>query len=142
LASTLALFVAGRVFSDYRDNQIGELYDLWLRASGTDRDDPQAVASLTIPSTKAGLIKVENIANIGEARGPSQIDRFARQRKISLVANLAGMPTNIAQQTFQKTCADLHTGPEDSLIASGRAKTHNESNAAFLMPCSLLQLLI
>ena len=133
VASTLGIFVGGQVVSDFRDNQIGELYDVWLRASGADRDDSQVVSNLTIPSTKAGLIKVGNIANIGEARGPSQIDRFARQRKISLVANLAGMPTNIAQQTFMKTFADLKTGPQYSLIASGRAKTQNESNAAFLM---------
>ncbi|HEV8292621.1 MAG TPA: efflux RND transporter permease subunit [Tepidisphaeraceae bacterium] len=133
VASTLGIFVGGQVVSDFRDNQIGELYDVWLRASGADRDDAQVVANLTIPSTKAGLIKVGNIANIGEARGPSQIDRFARQRKISLVANLAGMPTNIAQQTFQNTFADLKAGPQYSLIASGRAKTQNESNAAFLM---------
>jgi HAE1 family hydrophobic/amphiphilic exporter-1 len=133
VASTLGIFVGGQVVSDFRDNQIGELYDVWLRAKGADRDDPQAVANLTIPSTKAGLIKVGNIANIGEARGPSQIDRYARQRKISLVANLAGMPTNVAQQTFLKTFEDLHTGPQYSLIASGRAKTQNESNAAFAM---------
>src|SRR6185503_11518629 len=63
----------------------------------------------------------------------SQIDRYARQRKISLVANLAGMPTNIAQQTFMKTFEELKTGPQYSLIASGRAKTQNESNSAFAM---------
>src|SRR5205814_5893853 len=50
--------------------------------------------------------------------------------------NLAGMPTNIAQQTFMQTFNDLHAGPEYSLIASGRAKTQNESNAAFLMAFS------
>jgi HAE1 family hydrophobic/amphiphilic exporter-1 len=136
VASTLGIFVGGQVVSDFRDNQIGELYDVWLRAVGTDRDDAQVLSNLTIPSVKAGLIKLGNIANIGEARGPSQIDRFARQRKISLVANLAGMPTNIAQQTFQNTFAELKTGPQYALIASGRAKTQNESNAAFLMAFS------
>ncbi|HEV8605895.1 MAG TPA: efflux RND transporter permease subunit [Tepidisphaeraceae bacterium] len=136
IASTLGVLVGGQVVSDFRDNQIGELYDVWLRAAGADRDDPQVVANLTIPSTKAGLIRLGNIANIGEARGPSQIDRYARQRKISLVANLAGMPTNIAQETFQKTFAELKTGPQYALIASGRAKTQNESNLAFLMAFS------
>src|SRR5213075_2248863 len=69
IASTLGVLVGGQVVSDFRDNQIGELYDVWLRASGANRDDPQAVANLTIPSTKAGLIKLGNVASIGEARG-------------------------------------------------------------------------
>jgi HAE1 family hydrophobic/amphiphilic exporter-1 len=133
VASTLGIFVGGQVVSDFRDNQMGELYDVWLRAAGANRDDPQAVANLTIPSTKAGLVKLGNVANIGEARGPSQIDRYARQRKISIVANLAGMPTNVAQQTFLNTFAELNAGPQYSLLASGRAKTQNESNAAFVM---------
>jgi HAE1 family hydrophobic/amphiphilic exporter-1 len=133
IASTLGVFVGGQVVSDFRDNQMGELYDVWLRAAGTDRDNPEAVANLTIPSTKAGLVKVGNVANIGEARGPSQIDRYARQRKISIIANLAGMPTNVAQETFLKTFAELKAGPQYNLLASGRAKTQNESNAAFVM---------
>src|SRR5204862_7122402 len=122
--------------------KIGELYRVWLRASGADRDDPQVVTTLTVPSTKAGLIKLGNVANIGEARGPSQIDRFARQRKISMVANLAGMPTNIAQQTFIQTFNDLHAGPEYSLIASRRAKTQNDSNAASLTAFSISLILM
>ncbi len=36
VASTLGVFVGGQVVSDFRDNQIGELYDVWLRAAGAD----------------------------------------------------------------------------------------------------------
>lgn len=136
VASTLRILVGGQIVSDFRDNQLGELYDVWLRARGIDRDDRRAVGNLTIPSTKAGLVQLRNVAQLAEARGPSQIDRFARQRKISIVANLAGMPTNLAQEAFLHAFDELKASPEYSLIASGRAKTQNESNVAFLLAFS------
>ncbi|MFI5378826.1 MAG: efflux RND transporter permease subunit, partial [Tepidisphaerales bacterium] len=88
IANTLGVLVGGRVVSDFRDNQLGELYDVWLRAKNLDRNDRDSVSSLSIPTTKSGLVRLENVAKIGEAKGPAQIDRFARQRKITIIANL------------------------------------------------------
>lgn len=142
IGSTLRVLVGGQIVSDYRDKQIGELYDVWLRARGIDRGDRAAVENLTVPSTKAGLIKLSNLAHIGESRGPSQIDRFARQRKISLVANLNGLAANQAQvlfgQAFEQAKKELRSdriliGPEYDLIPSGRAKAMVEMVQAFAM---------
>ena len=36
IASTLQVLVGGQIVSDYKDNQLGELYDVWLRATGID----------------------------------------------------------------------------------------------------------
>src|SRR5205085_8665699 len=81
------------------------------------------------------LIKLTNVATLGEAKGPAQIDRFARQRKITLIANLAGAATSDAINAFERAGAQLENGrglPADyQLIASGRAKTQGESNSAF-----------
>jgi HAE1 family hydrophobic/amphiphilic exporter-1 len=154
IASTLQTLVGGQIVSDYKDNQLGELYDVWLRAVGIDRDDQSAIENLNIPSTKkagAGrgaapdsstpsdtrLIKLTNVATLSEDKGPAQIDRFARQRKITLVANLAGIATSDAVTAFEKAAKQLDHGkglpPDYELIAAGRAKTQSESNAAFLM---------
>src|SRR5262249_51069858 len=123
-----------QIVSDYRDDQIGELYDVWLRARGIDRDDRNAVENLAVPSAKSGLVRLGNVARLGEARGPSQIDRFARQRKISIIANMtAGMATSVAQGAFMRAFETLQAPAQYALIPSGRAKTQNESNAAFLM---------
>ena len=37
IAGTLRTFVGGQIVSDYRDNDMGELYDVWLRAAGGSR---------------------------------------------------------------------------------------------------------
>ncbi len=168
IASTLQTLVGGQIVSDYKDNQIGELYDVWLRATGVGRNDAKAIQNLTIPSTKpplsaaapasssaagassaapAGssndnpnsprLITLTNVAKLSEEKGPAQIDRFARQRKITLICNLAGAATSDAVVAFNQAAAAVDHGqglPAGyQLIASGRAKTQAESNVAFFM---------
>ncbi|MCC6580032.1 MAG: efflux RND transporter permease subunit [Phycisphaeraceae bacterium] len=133
IASTLRTLVGGQIVSDYKDNQVGELYDVWLRAKGVDRDNQQAVQRLKIPG-KSGLIELGNVAKLQENRGPSQIDRYARQRKIGIVANLAaGGTTGQGVQAFYAAAAELNMSPDYTFIATGRAKTQAESNVAFLM---------
>ncbi|HEY7118780.1 MAG TPA: efflux RND transporter permease subunit, partial [Tepidisphaeraceae bacterium] len=129
IASTLQILVGGQIVSDYKDNQLGELYDVWLRAVGVDRNDRHAIENLTIPTTKKKdanttatvaavtsdaeeprLITLANVATLSEARGPAQIDRFARQRKITLIANLAGAATSDAVNAFTDAAAKLEDG--------------------------------
>jgi HAE1 family hydrophobic/amphiphilic exporter-1 len=140
IASTLRILVGGQIVSDYKDNTLGELYDVWLRAEGIDRNDKVAVGRLKIPSSKSGLTELGNVATLAEARGPSQIDRFARQRKVTLISNLApatagraAYTTDQALASFAAAFEELHAPPDYQLIASGRAKTQNESNSAFVM---------
>jgi HAE1 family hydrophobic/amphiphilic exporter-1 len=141
VASTLRTLVGGEIVSDFKDNQLGELYDVWLRAEGIDRNDKAAVSRLKIPSTKAGLLELGNVANLREERGPSQIDRFSRQRKVTIIGNLAGATTDVAVGLFNQAGAQVKTPgsnmiglpPDYQLIASGRAKTQAESNAAFFV---------
>src|SRR5207237_787594 len=80
---------------------------------------------------------------IKENQGPAQIDRFARQRKISLIANLipGQGTTNKAIDDFMAAAANMDNGPGNprglppdyQLIPSGRAKTQAESNSAFFV---------
>lgn len=164
IASTLEVLVGGQVVSDFKDPKVGELYDVWLRARdmseptslrGDDRigfaGSRQTIDNLTIPSsTRPGtLIKLGSVATLNEDPGPAQIDRYARQRKITLVANLApatdGRPaysTDQAVKAFNDAFQTVDVRPDGSegaapadyqLIASGRAKTQNESNDAFFV---------
>jgi len=158
IASTLQILVGGQIVSDYKDDQLGELYDVWLRATGINRDDRAAIENLNIPTTKtrgapdssqvnaaaadlpmdAKLIRLANVATLSEAKGPAQIDRFARQRKITIVANLAnGAATSEAVEAFKNAARQIEGGkglPADyQLIESGRAKTQSESNLAFVI---------
>ena len=133
VAATTGLLVGGGVVSDYKDNQLGELYDVWVRADGVDRSDKNAVGQIRVRSSKGDLVELGNIAHLEENRGPSQIDRYARQRKITLIANLVGMSTDKGVEAFNAAFASLGAPADYALIASGRAKTQAESNSAFLV---------
>jgi HAE1 family hydrophobic/amphiphilic exporter-1 len=140
LSATLRTLVGGEIVSDYKDKGIGEQYDVWLRAQGVDREDHTAVENLSVPSSKGPPVKLGSVANLEEDRGPSRIDRLARQRKISIVANLLGVPMDVAGQTLQQVGGEVERElgiPSDyTLIPSGRAKVQAESNMAFLMAFS------
>jgi HAE1 family hydrophobic/amphiphilic exporter-1 len=133
IAATLGTLVGGQIVSDYKDDQLGELYDVWLRAEGVDRGDRASVERLKITSARGTRLELGNVAHLAEARGPSQIDRFARQRKVTLIGNLAGSTTNRGVEAFTQAAAEQHMPPEYQLIASGRAKTQAESNSAFVV---------
>lgn len=134
IGQTLRTLVGGEIVSDFKDSAVGELYDVWLRAEGLDRHDEAAIARLKVPSSDGKLVELGNIARLQEARGPSQIERFARQRKITLIANLTPQgTTSAAVEAFFRAGAKLQMPPEYQLIPSGRAKTQAESNNAFLM---------
>jgi len=137
VAATLRTLVGGEIVSDYKDEQVGEQYDVWLRARGIDRGDQEAIANLAIPTAGGRLVPLASVASAHEGLGPAQIDRAARQRKISLVANLAGMPTAAATQAFFKAFAELDAPPTYALVATGSAKNAAESNQAFVFAFGL-----
>src|SRR5439155_21974432 len=62
IASTLQILVGGQIVSDYKDNQLGELYDVWLRAVGIDRNDRRGIENLTIPTTKKNPTNTQTAA--------------------------------------------------------------------------------
>jgi HAE1 family hydrophobic/amphiphilic exporter-1 len=133
IATTLRTLVGGQIVSDFKDAEMGEQYDVWLRAVGTDRNDPEAVANLTVPSTKSGLVRLSNVATPDEGLGPSQIDRGQRMRKVVIVANLRGMPTGAAAEAFMRAFKELDPPPSYSLLPIGMAKNQGEAVGAFFI---------
>src|SRR3954464_438851 len=48
VAAALRTLVGGDVVSDFKDSQVGELYDVWLRASAGGRDNRAVIENLTV----------------------------------------------------------------------------------------------
>ncbi|MBA3935863.1 MAG: efflux RND transporter permease subunit [Planctomycetes bacterium] len=136
-ARALGTLVGGEVVSDFKDARLGELYDVWLRARGPDRDGVPALEALTVPSTRGPPVRLASIATLTEARGPAQIDRYNRVRKISIVANLNGIPTSEAAAAFVAAGAAVGMPADYRLVAGGRAKVQVEANQGFLLAFGL-----
>jgi len=135
IASTLRTLVGGEPVTKFKEEQ--EQYDVWLRAQLPNRDDPQALGDLTIPTPAGQLVKLANLATLQEERGPSEIDRFNRQRKVTVVANLQHMPLSTAVATIDALVRDLDLPPTYRTEYAGHAKSMSETGTNFAIAFGL-----
>jgi HAE1 family hydrophobic/amphiphilic exporter-1 len=130
IAATLGLLVGGEPVSKYKEED--EQYDVWLRAERAQREDANEIYAMTIWSPTARLVKIGSLVQLEEARGPAQIERQDRQRKVAIFANLSGIPLSVAVEHVQKVIADLQMPASYHVEFSGRAKILDETIANFI----------
>jgi hydrophobic/amphiphilic exporter-1 (mainly G- bacteria), HAE1 family len=131
IASTLNVLVGGEPISKYKEGD--EQYDVWLRAEQSYRDDPEAVHMLTVPSPKAGLVRLSNVAELDPAVGPTTINRYGRQRQIVVLANLKGLALGDAIRDVDEYVRSMDLAPGYRHEFIGRAKLLAESNTNFVV---------
>ncbi|MEK6600271.1 MAG: efflux RND transporter permease subunit, partial [Candidatus Binatota bacterium] len=130
IASTLQTFVGGEPVSKYKEED--EQYDVWLRAVKGKRDDPQELMNLAVPGRSGNLVKIANFVNLSEQLGPSQIDRYNRQRKVTVVANLLpSLPLGEAVEKIRKIVKELDLPATYTADFTGRAKVLAETMTNF-----------
>lgn len=131
IASSLNVLVGGQIVSRYKEGI--EQYDVWLRADRPFRTDLQSLENLTIPSATAGQVPLTSIASLSEARGPSQIDRFGRQRTVTLLANPESVSLNDAVQRARAIITEMNLPPEYEVTFGGQAKMLGDTAYYFLV---------
>ena len=85
-AEALRLLVGGDQVTTY--NEGGEQYEVHVRARTEDRSTQAALASLTVPSSRLGSVSLDNVADFTPSASPSDINRLARQRQVTVFCNL------------------------------------------------------
>ncbi|MDX2029849.1 MAG: efflux RND transporter permease subunit [Blastocatellia bacterium] len=148
IASALRLMVGGddRV-SRYRDNALNEDYDVELRLQQGDRNDRETISRLFVPSTKVGLVRLDNLVSMDIAVAPSRIDRLDRQRVVGVRANIApgfGLRDRIEAMRNQFTTLGL--SPEYSVTIGGRGRelerTFSEFILAFMLSVAFMYMIL
>ncbi|MEO8604787.1 MAG: efflux RND transporter permease subunit, partial [bacterium] len=104
-----------------------------LRARLANRSDPRAIGDVTIATPSGTLVRLANLASLSEQRGPAQIDHHNRQRKVTVVANLDGIPLGAAVDRVKSLVAQLDMPPTYGLAFGGRAKSLGESGSNFVL---------
>jgi HAE1 family hydrophobic/amphiphilic exporter-1 len=139
IAGALRTLVGGEIVGTFREND--DLYDVWLRADPKNRDTREALEDVTLRlsngTTNTALVQLANFVRFYEARGPNQIDRFQRQRKVSIVAGIAGKALGDAMEDVRETVRELNLPPGYSVVFTGRAKTLQETGQNFLVAFGL-----
>jgi len=135
IAATLRTLVGGEPVGKYKEEL--DQYDVWLRAQLPDRNDAQALGDLTIATPAGGLVKLANLADLSEERGPAQVDHFNRQRKVTIVANLDKLALSDAITKINGIVAGLNLPPTYTAEFTGSAKTLGETGTNFLLAFAL-----
>ena len=135
-AEALRLLVAGDQVTTY--NEAGEQYEVHLRAEEANRNTEAALAALPVPSTRLGIVSLDNIATFARGDAPATINRMGRQRQVTLTANmLPGTSQGTAQEQIAAAAASLQFGPEYRADFAGRSRELNRTASAFLTAIGL-----
>ena len=129
VAGTLRTLVGGEPVTKYKEAD--EQYDVWLRASLLNRDDPKAIYNLAVARPNGELVRLSNLVTLDEARGPAQIDRFSRQRKVTIVANLDHLALGDAVKQVNDIVAKVDMPQLYGIRFANRAKSLAETGTNF-----------
>jgi HAE1 family hydrophobic/amphiphilic exporter-1 len=135
-AEALRLLVAGDQVTTY--NEAGEQYEVHLRAEEVNRSTEAALAALPVPSSRLGVVSLDNLATFARGDAPATISRTGRQRQVTLTANLLpGTSQATVQQEIIAAAAGLNFGPEYRADFAGRSRELNRTASAFLTAIAL-----
>ena len=130
IAAALQVLVGGEPVTKFKEG--ADQYDVWLRADLAGRDRPSAVTALTVPGASGRLVELDSLAHLTPARGPAAVERYNRQKQVSVDANLApGVVLGkslVEVEAFVKT---LDMPPEYRYEFLGEAKLMKDSNSNF-----------
>src|SRR4029453_19431311 len=78
-----------------------------------------------------GRVKVSDVAQLKNDYGPAAIDRYNRQRQISLNANLQGVPLGEVLTQARAKVQEIHLKPGYQAVFGGSARTLADASNNF-----------
>jgi len=148
VASALQLMVGGdeRV-SRFHDPAVNDDYDVQLRLTNGQRNDPRDIARLYVPRQNGELARLDNLVSLVPSKTASRIDRLDRQRQVSLRAAVApGYALADRLEALRKAVADMRLPAAYTTSVSGRARelerTFYEFIWAFLLSVIFMYMIL
>jgi len=148
IATALRLMVGGEDrASRYRDESINEDYDVQLRLDEKDRSDVGTIQRLYVPSSRGGLVRLDNLVNINRDSSPSRIDRLNRERLVSVRASVApGFALADRIEALRGAVAQMNLPAAYTTTVSGRARelerTFTEFIFAFILSVIFMYMIL
>ncbi|HEY6045146.1 MAG TPA: efflux RND transporter permease subunit, partial [Pyrinomonadaceae bacterium] len=148
ISSNLRLMVGGEdQASRFRDESVNEDYDVQLRLSERDRGDEATISRLYVPSSRGGLVRLDNLVKITRETSPSRIDHLDRERQVSLRASVApGFALADRIQALRGSFAQMNLPPAYNSTVAGRARelerTFTEFVWAFILSIIFMYMIL
>ncbi len=133
VAQSLQYLVAGQKVSTY--SELGEQYEVRLRATTEYRSDEDALAMINVPSRKLGQVALSDVVRIVPGSSPASILRFQRERQVTFLCNAKVGADEGAIGEAVKKILDEEAGklPKGfSVKAQGQTKLMKETGLSFV----------
>jgi HAE1 family hydrophobic/amphiphilic exporter-1 len=131
LATNLRTLVGGEEISEFKDGD--DQFIVRLRLDEPFRNNPSVMGDLLVPAGPGKVVKVSDVALLTNDRGPAEIQRYNRQRQISINANIDRVPLGEVLAAARLKVEDLHLKAGYQAVFSGAARTLNEASNNFLI---------
>lgn len=137
VATAVRLLMSGEdEISTYKE--LGEQYLVTVRLMPGQRDDPEVLSRLLVPSARLGLIRLDSIAKLERGLGPSRIDRVARQYGIGFYGNPApGVTLDAAANAVNRVVDQIDLPAGYRLIFAGQVKILEETTTNMILAIGL-----
>jgi hydrophobic/amphiphilic exporter-1 (mainly G- bacteria), HAE1 family len=89
IATTIRALIAGDKVTELKDGL--DIYDVTMQLSDEKKTGFAALANLKVRSITRDLVDLASVVTVTHTEGPSQIERQARQRQVTVLANLEGL---------------------------------------------------
>jgi HAE1 family hydrophobic/amphiphilic exporter-1 len=148
VADALRLMVGGDdQVSRFHDPLINDDYDVQLRLAEGQRNDPQTILGLYVPTADGKLVQLGNFASVKEEITASRVDRLDRQRQVSLRAGVGpGFAMADRLEALQEAVKEMNLPPTYSTAISGRgrelARTYREFIFALLLSVIFMYMIL
>jgi HAE1 family hydrophobic/amphiphilic exporter-1 len=131
-AEALRLLVGGDQVSTYFEG--GEQYEVHLRAQAEHRTTQSAIGMLTVPSQRLGSVALDNVASFAASSAPSDINRLARQRQVTVYCNLLPTASQASvQNAILSEFAAMNAGSDYRGRFSGRSRELGRAAQNFVL---------
>ena len=148
ISTNLRLMVGGEdQASRFRDESVNEDYDVQLRLTERDRSDPGTIGRLYVPSSRGGLVRLDNLVKITRETSPSRIDHLDRERQVSLRASVApGYALADRIEALRTSFAQMNLPAAYTSTVAGRARelerTFTEFVWAFILSIIFMYMIL
>lgn len=111
-----------------------EQYPVIMQLLPEQRDNPDVLAGIMVPSTKLGQVRLENVASIVRGSGPATLWRYNREFQVSVFANVApGYPLDVGAAHTVQSIKEVGLPPGYSYRFSGQVKVLEETTWNLLL---------
>src|SRR5438046_10433908 len=100
-----------------------EQYPVTMQLLPEQRDNPDVLARMMVPSSKLGQVRLENVAAIQRGAGPATLQRYNREFQVGVYANVAaGYPLDLAAAHTVQAIKEVGLPAGYSYLFSGQVK--------------------